>query len=473
MVTRLKPQRVKTSNTPLAGQNLWYENATSFAWQSAGTAWDMKYADFAWQTLTWNSLTISNISNNITPSSNFTVSAGTVKPWIEYVLRVNSGSTQYTMSLGTGVTNPNGYSTTLRKNTITLFKFIATANNQLELEWTEAIQRWNIEWTLSDQIDLKNALDAKADDTAVVHNTWNETVAWIKTFSSSPVIPAPTNNTDAATKKYVDDQVSAATQWAVSDAAYSASWDGVTGIAPSKNALYDKISAMDTTISWKQWTLIPSTWISIDSSNNISNTLPWPIIAATAPTWTEWALWYDTTNNVLMAHNWTSWKEAWTQMVVLSYGNSTWNDFITAYTDNAVVYCRASSNADPSTWSQWRMAFMAYVNNATSPTEVEFQYYRSVSSHSASQQWDQVFVYKLTNASWWTWTVTTREASSKIAAGTNMTSSYSSWTLTLNASSQVSDTAFWSSWDGVVDVAPSKNAVYDAIWDIETLLANI
>ena len=39
---------------------------------------------------------------------------------------------------------------------------------------------------------------------------------------------------------------------------------------------------------------------------------------------------------------------------------------------------------------------MAYVNNATSPTEVEFQYYRSMSSHSASQQGDQVFVYKLT-----------------------------------------------------------------------------
>jgi hypothetical protein len=79
------------------------------------------------------------------------------------------------------------------------------------------------------------------------------------------------------------------------------------------------------------------------------------------------------------------------------------------------------------------MAFMAYVNSETNPTEVEFQYYRSVNAHSASQQGDQVFVYKLTSASGGTWTVTTREASSKIVAGTNMGSSYSNGVLTLTA----------------------------------------
>lgn len=121
------------------------------------------------------------------------------------------------------------------------------------------------------------------------------------------------------------------------------------------------------------------------------------------------------------------------KLVVLSYGNSTWNDFITAYNKNAVIYCRASSSSDPSSGSQGRMSFLAYVNNATNPTEVEFQYYRSVNSHTESQQGDQVFVYKLTSASGGTWTVTTREASSKIVAGTNMTSSYSNGTLTLNA----------------------------------------
>lgn len=120
-------------------------------------------------------------------------------------------------------------------------------------------------------------------------------------------------------------------------------------------------------------------------------------------------------------------------MVVLSYGNSTWNDFITAYNDNRIVYCRASSNANPGTGTQGRMAFMAYLNNPTAPTSVEFQYVRSVSSKSASQQGDQVYVYTLTNANGGTWSVVTREMSTEIAAGANMSSSYSSGTLTLSA----------------------------------------
>lgn len=120
-------------------------------------------------------------------------------------------------------------------------------------------------------------------------------------------------------------------------------------------------------------------------------------------------------------------------LTTLSYGSSTWNDFITAYDAGKIVYCRASSNSDPASGAQTRMAFMAYINNPTSPTEVEFQYVRSVSTKTAAQQMDQVFVYKLTSASGGTWTVATRDMASEIVAGTNMTSSYSNGALTLNA----------------------------------------
>ena len=120
-----------------------------------------------------------------------------------------------------------------------------------------------------------------------------------------------------------------------------------------------------------------------------------------------------------------------TGMTILSYGTSTWNDFLTAYNANKVVYCRASSNSNPASGSQTRLAFMAYVNNATSPTSVEFQYYRSVSTHSDSQQGDQVYVYTLTSAG--TWSVTVREAYSKIGVGGDLSKSYSNGTLTLSA----------------------------------------
>ena len=121
-------------------------------------------------------------------------------------------------------------------------------------------------------------------------------------------------------------------------------------------------------------------------------------------------------------------------LVEMSYGEANaWAKFIAAYQAKQVVYCRASSNADPGSGSQTRKAFMAYVNSEDSPTQVEFQYYRSVSSHTDAQQGDQVFVYLLTNANGGTWSVTTRNAFSKVVAGTNMTSSYSSGTITLNA----------------------------------------
>lgn len=117
-------------------------------------------------------------------------------------------------------------------------------------------------------------------------------------------------------------------------------------------------------------------------------------------------------------------------MTILSYGNSTWNDFITAYTEKKVVYCRASSQSNPASGSQTRLAFMAYVNNADNPTEVEFQYYRSVSSHSASQQGDQVYVYKLNKNNGWS--VTVRESYTKIAVGAGLTTSYSNGTITIS-----------------------------------------
>lgn len=137
------------------------------------------------------------------------------------------------------------------------------SNTQTSAEW------WNITWTLSDQTDLQNALDWKLDKVTstatnprayVANADWSQATLPITDSVTSGAIvrrnwtqitvPAtPSANTDAASKKYVDDNIASATAWAVSDTAYAASWDWVTGIAPSKNAVYDKISAMDTTIS--------------------------------------------------------------------------------------------------------------------------------------------------------------------------------------------------------------------------------
>lgn len=111
-----------------------------------------------------------------------------------------------------------------------------------------------------------------------------------------------------------------------------------------------------------------------------------------------------------------------TGMYIAGYGKSTYAEVLAAYQANKVVYCRASSGSNPASGNQLRMAFLAYVNSEATPTEFEFQYYRSVSSHTATQQGDQVYVYKLNKTSGWS--VTIREAYTKIVAGTGMSSTY-------------------------------------------------
>lgn len=116
-------------------------------------------------------------------------------------------------------------------------------------------------------------------------------------------------------------------------------------------------------------------------------------------------------------------------MTILSYGHSTWQEVLAAYNAKHVVYCRASSNSNPASGAQTRMAFLAYIN-ADPPTNMEFQYYRSVNSHSDSQQGDQMYVYKIESNG--TWSVTVRESYTKIVAGTGLKSSYSNGVLTIS-----------------------------------------
>lgn len=107
-------------------------------------------------------------------------------------------------------------------------------------------------------------------------------------------------------------------------------------------------------------------------------------------------------------------------MVILTYGSSVWEDFINAYRNNKIVYCRASSASDPSSGEKTRLAFLAYVNNEANPTEVEFQYYRSVNDHTYNQQGDEVYVYKLTlNTSTGVadWSFQRREAYTQVQVG--------------------------------------------------------
>lgn len=192
--------------------------------------------------------------------------------------------------------------------------------------------------------------------------------------------------------------------WAV-----GAAPSGLPSITSSDNGKILQVSSG----TWAAATLsLPTKVSDLTNDSGFLTTVPTMIGATSSAAGTAGLAPAPTTGDVdkFLAGDGT-YKSGGLPMVILSYGNSTWTDFINAYNNNVIVYCRASSNSNPASGSQTRMAFMAYVNNATTPTEVEFQYYRSMNAHSATAMGDQVFVYKLNKNNGWS--VTIRDASIK------------------------------------------------------------
>ena len=88
--------------------------------------------------------------------------------------------------------------------------------------------------------DFATAAQGTTADSAV-QNTGNETVAGVKTFSSSPIIPAPSTDLQAATKKYVDDN----------GGGFGISWSAVTAnttMAVGTGSLANKATLLTLTL---------------------------------------------------------------------------------------------------------------------------------------------------------------------------------------------------------------------------------
>lgn len=124
---------------------------------------------------------------------------------------------------------------------------------------------------------------------------------------------------------------------------------------------------------------------------------------------------YTSGNEISSINNSALYSAPFTGLFQAKYGVTPYSAVKDAVDNQKIVYC--SSGA--------RYAFMCY----SGADNYEFQYYRSVGTHSTAQQGDQVFVYKVTTAN--NWTVTTREAYSKISAGAGLSSTYGTNTLTL------------------------------------------
>ena len=116
--------------------------------------------------------------------------------------------------------------------------------------------------------------------------------------------------------------------------------------------------------------------------------------------------------------NSANWNNSMSGLFLAEYGKTSYDQVKSAVDANRIVYCLTGG----------RCAFLAY----SASNNYEFQYYRSMNSHSDTQQGDEVFVYKITkNSGSGTWSITERNTFSRVSAGEGLSSTYTTDKITL------------------------------------------
>lgn len=362
---------------------------------AVSAVWDMKYSDFNWVEKTWTSITL-DLASIYTPSANFTVNVPSpIKEGQEYILRVDNWATAYTMTLGTNIENPYSVDLTLTANEIDQFVFLAV-DWKLELQPRTGAEWGNITWTLSNQTDLNTALTAKANDSNVVHLSWDETITWVKTFTANswnvgwnPAVISPRMriNWQAGSNKFKSQldiwkgNIKKWYLWYFEESGknrfeFASEDTGVPfylGLMPwQQNNL--SIAITNQWI-WKWWT---SDTYSADKVFAVIWDLDNRIISSsTAPSSpTEWQLWYDTTNDVLKSYDGTQWNNVWgwwssytawnwisidanneiaidTTVVATQADLSTKQDTIVAWTNISIAADWKTISATDTTYTAW------------------------------------------------------------------------------------------------------------------------
>ena len=236
----------------------------------------------------------------------------------------------------------------------------------------------SLNWTTVEQISLSTKSQSSIIPSYLATDK-NYSTAYVPQYDGSP-----------ATKKYVDDKfawVPTYTAWTgiditnnvISNTQTSAEWWNITGNIQSQTDLQN---ALD----WKQDELTAWTWIDI-TSNTISNT--W----VTSVNWNTGAVTVDT----------------W--YVLLTYGQSTWNDVVAAIESNKLVFIRTSTS-DTTPWS-WDLTRRVVLTLYSPNNSAEFQYYRW---HLTQR--DTCWVYKINRTTGWE--LSKRNAQTVITAGTGI-----------------------------------------------------
>lgn len=212
---------------------------------TVATTW--AYSDLSWTptlAAVATSWSYNDLSNKPTIPTVNNATLTIQKNWTTIKTFTANASTDVTANISvptktSDITNDSGYIT-------------KSVNNLDNYTLSSALATVATTWSYS---DLSNKPTIPTDTSDLTNGAW-----FITGITSWDVTTAlwytPYNSTNPSW--YVTSSI-------INDTAYGSWWDADTTHAPTKNAVYDKINTMDTTIAWKQATLV--SWTNIKTVN--------------------------------------------------------------------------------------------------------------------------------------------------------------------------------------------------------------
>lgn len=333
MATKLKPSRINATWTPQVGQVPTYVDADTFAWW----AWWGGWASFwrflslwdctTWQPisfpeatpynyLTWDYFIVETVSSATPPvnyrpdGSSYTGTASSVAEsdevevwdtyvydWATWLLQSNHWKTVTFANIAWQPTDNANLATALGNKLDTS----ALSNNNYWGSWQNDSTHAATKWALYTKIHTMDVeIGNKAADNTVVKLTWNQTIDWTKTFTTSPVVPSKTTDaTNTWTAIATEAQVYKKQDALTTQTAYTSQWTSTKVPTITTNTLWQvtwitetNIAFPVTSVNWSTWDVTVQeelvSWTNIRTINWTSILWSWDI---TTPTWIPSQTW--------------------------------------------------------------------------------------------------------------------------------------------------------------------------------------
>ncbi len=248
--------------------------------------------------------------------------------------------------------------------------------------WPNSSTDWNVvafDWTtwklIKDWSVSLATLSAWASAWATAVQPWDIwTAAACNTWTGSWNVPVLDSNWKLATSTLpwvaLTDTYTVSTSADLTTLSSADQWD--IAIVTSENKTYVlSVAPYSTAANWKE-ILAPTWWVTsfnwqtwaVTYSAPVSsvNTQTWAVtvndvkIAASAPTGSEWMVWYDTTNDKLKSYDWSSWNVVWDWDVTWPASSTDWHlALFDGVTWKLIKDWWAVPTWVPAVWTNWQV----------------------------------------------------------------------------------------------------------------------